>query len=149
MMLNRDMRSFQIFLIDNIINSFTFMTTNLITWFSILKLFIMLYRKVLSLDVFLIFFGFDVADGAAVKAILDVSWVNWFLSGDDTTFLIKAVLEFVTQVKIGSVLVNVFHLFWVLIVFLALEIMLIVGLISVNDLMFRSTFFGSESKSNG
>jgi len=143
------MRSLQIFLIDNIINSFTFMTSNLITWFSILKLFIMLYRKVLSLDVFLIFFGFDVADGAAVEAILDVSWVDWLLSGDDTTFLIMAVLEFVTQVEIGSVLVNVFHLFWVLIVFLTLEIMLIVGLISVNDLMFRSTFFGSESKSNG
>jgi hypothetical protein len=109
----------------------------------------MLYRKVLSLDVFLIFFGFDVADCAAVEAILDVSWVHWLLSGDDTTFLIMTVLEFVTQVEIGSVLVNVFHLFWVLIVFLSLEIMLIVGLISVNDLMFRSTFFGSESKSNG
>lgn len=149
MMFYWNVRSLQVLLVNNVVNSFSLVASDLITRFRIFNLFIMLYGKVLSFNIFLIFFCFPMSYSTAVQALFDMSWINRLWSCNNTSFLIMTVLKFITQIEISSILVNIFHLLWILIISLSFEIMFVVCLISMNNLMFRCTFFCSKSKSNG
>ena len=117
--------------------------------FTVFKLFIVLNRKILSFDFFLVFFSLLLAHSWLLKALLDVSVVDGLLSCYNASILVMAILKFIAQVEFASTFIDTMSHLWRHFILLFVIIMLIVTMVSVHNLMFRSPFLSSKSKANG
>lgn len=145
------MRTFQVLLVDNIVNAFAFVLAYMLR-LGIIKLFVMLNGEVLPLNFLFKLFSLNMALGRLLKAILDFARIIRVSEGvgERTTFIVVAIVEFIYKLEIMPVIGNglrrVWHHKWhfLISVYVGVE-----GLGPVYELVLVPALLGTVAKTNG
>ena len=142
--------SFEIFLIDDIINTFSLVLSNMLR-LSIFKFFVMLNCKILFFNMFFEFFSLLVAYFWFFEAMLNllrIITISQWISTRSTIFIIP-IIKLIDELKLISGFINLSCRTWVHECWFLLIVNIpIKRLGSVNKLMLKRAFFWSISKSN-
>jgi len=147
MRINRLMRSFQIFLVNNVVDSFSTMFAYMCVGFCIVQGLIMLDREILPFYFFLVFFSLVVANRWLLKTLINLFLSHRLRACTYTSTFVKSIIKFIAQVKISTSFVNAMSDLWVHLVFLVVIIMMVITMVSVDDLVLGGSFFRTKSKS--
>ena len=108
----------------------------------------MLNFKILSLNFFFVFFSLVMSKFRIIKAFVHLIISNRHSSRCNTTFFIKTIFKLILKIKIASLFNNFILKFRTNIILHWNKIMMIISLISMDNLISFSSFFSSKSKTH-
>lgn len=141
------MRSLKISDVYNVVDALATVSSDVLS-LSVLQLLGRLDCKILSFDFFLEFFSLIVVHLRFFETVLNLLGIFWLLACNGSSFIVQSILEFVAQVEIATLSVDVLGLIWLQIWPLGLEVVSIVSPTSLLMLLLFGSLLRSESKTD-